>query len=115
MFYLIRHGQTDWNLFRRFNGVTETCLNQTGIEQAKRQAKALDGIKFDMCFCSPQRRAIQTGEILYKGKMILDGRLAEIICGEFEGMEENKASMELFWQVKVQLRNATRNGLKKER
>ena len=24
MIYLVRQGQTDWNLFRRFNGVTET-------------------------------------------------------------------------------------------
>ena len=99
MFYLIRQGQTDWNLFRRFNGVTETFLNQVGIEQAEKQANALKDIEFDMCFCSPQKRAIQIGEIVYKGKMILDKRLAEIICGEFEGTEENEASMKLFWQA----------------
>lgn len=93
MIYLVRQGQTDWNLFQRFNGVTETFLNQTGIEQARKQADELKNIKFDMCFCSPQIRAVQTGEIIYKGRMILDERLSEIVCGEFEGTEENGESM----------------------
>ena len=99
MIYLVRQGQTDWNLFRRFNGVTETFLNQNGIEQAKKQAEELKDIEFDICFCSPQMRAVQTGEIIYKGKMIRDERLSEIICGEFEGTEENGESMKLFLQA----------------
>lgn len=99
MIYLVRHGQTDWNLFKRFNGVTETFLNQTGIEQAKKQAEKLKNIEFDICFCSPQKRAVQTGKIIYEGKMVLDERLAEINCGEFEGAEENEESMKLFWQA----------------
>lgn len=99
MFYLIRHGPTDWNLFRKFNGVTETFLNQTGIEQARKQADTLKGIEFDMCFCSPQKHISITGEIIYRGKMTLDARLAEIICGEFEGTEGNEASMKLFWRA----------------
>ena len=99
MIYLVRQGQTDWNLFQRFNGVTETFLNQTGIEQARKQADELKNIKFDMCFCSPQIRAVQTGEIIYKGRMILDERLSEIVCGEFEGTEENGESMKQFLQA----------------
>ena len=67
-------------------------MNQNGIEQAKKQAEELKDIEFDICFCSPQMRAVQTGEIIYKGKMILDERLAEIDCGEFEGTEENGES-----------------------
>lgn len=30
MVYLVRHGQTDWNLLRKFNGITETDFNETG-------------------------------------------------------------------------------------
>ncbi|MEL7658889.1 MAG: histidine phosphatase family protein [Bacillota bacterium] len=29
MIYLVRQGQTDWNLLKKFNGRTETELNQT--------------------------------------------------------------------------------------
>lgn len=50
MIYLVRHGETDWNLFKRFNGMTETFLNETGLQQAKLQAKNLKDINFDACF-----------------------------------------------------------------
>ena len=60
MIYLVRQGQTDWNLFRRFNRVTETFLNQNGIEQAKKQAEELKDIEFDICFvvrkCVPSKQ-----------------------------------------------------------
>ena len=67
MIYLFRHGQTDWNLFKRCNGRTDTFLNKTGIEQAKIQVENLKNIGFDSCFCSPQSRARQFCEIIYTG------------------------------------------------
>jgi probable phosphoglycerate mutase len=88
MIYLVRHGQTDWNLFERFNGCTDTYLNQTGIAQAKLQAENLKSVGFDACFCSPLTRARQTCEIIYRGTIVFDDRLAEINAGEFEGADE---------------------------
>jgi broad specificity phosphatase PhoE len=99
MIYLVRQGQTDWNLFKKFNGVTDTLLNQTGISQAKLQAENLRSVSFDACFCSPQKRALQTCEIIYKGSIVLDDRLAEIDCGEFEGTDETAEALRLFWQA----------------
>ena len=99
MIYLMRHGQTDWNLFRRANGCTDTYLNQTGIEQAKSQAENLKNIHFDACFCSPQTRARQCCEIIYKGAILFDDRLTEINCGEFEGMEETAEMMKSFFEA----------------
>jgi broad specificity phosphatase PhoE len=99
MIYLVRQGQTDWNLFKKFNGCTDTELNQTGIAQAKLQAENLRSVSFDACFCSPQKRARQTCEIIYKGPSVFDDRLAEINCGEFEGTEETADAMKLFWQA----------------
>ena len=99
MIYLVRHGQTDWNLFKRINGCTDTYLNQTGIAQAKLQSENLKSISFDVCFCSPQTRARQFCEIMYKGPIMFDDRLAEINCGEFEGTEETTEAMTLFWQA----------------
>ncbi len=99
MLYLVRQGQTDWNLFKKFNGCTDTELNQTGIAQAKLQAKNLEDVSFDACFCSAQKRARQTCEIIYKGPIVLDDRLAEINCGDFEGKEETVDALTLFWKA----------------
>ena len=93
MIYLVWHGQTDWNLFKRANGITDTFLNITGLEQAKQLSEKLKDINFDACFCSPQTRARQFCEIIHKGPIIFDERLAEINCGEFEGMEETPEIM----------------------
>ncbi len=91
MIYIVRHGETDWNLFRRANGVTDTFLNQTGIAQSKLQAENLRNVSFDVCFCSPKTRARQTCEIIYQGPIVFDDRLAEINFGEFEGADETDA------------------------
>ncbi len=99
MIYLVRQGETDWNLFRKANGVTDTYLNHTGIAQAKLQAENLRSVSFDACLCSPQTRARQTCEITYKGPIVFDDRLAEIDCGEFEGKEETADTIKLGWQA----------------
>jgi broad specificity phosphatase PhoE len=98
MIYLVRQGETDWNLFKKANGVTDTLLNQTGITQAKLQAENLRNVNFDTCFCSPQTRARQTCEIIYKGPIVFDDRLVEINVGEFEGIEETPDIIKLLWQ-----------------
>jgi broad specificity phosphatase PhoE len=100
MIYLVRHGETDWNLFRKFNGVTDTLLNQTGIKQSKLQAENLKSVSFDACFCSPLTRARQTCEIIYPGPIVLDDRLAEINAGEFEGTDPTDVeAMKQLWQA----------------
>jgi len=99
MIYLLRHGQTDWNLFKRANGTTDTFLNKTGIEQAKMQAERLKDISFSVCFCSPLVRARQFCEFICKDMILFDDRLTEIDCGEFEGMEESAEMMKSFWQA----------------
>ena len=99
MIYLVRQGETDWNLFKRTNGVTDTFLNQTGIAQAKLQAENLRNVNFDACFCSSQTRARQTCEIIYQGSIVFDDRLVEINVGEFEGKEETAETMKLLWQA----------------
>ena len=88
MIYLVRQGQSDWNLFKRFNGITETYLNLTGIKQSKLIGKNLKDVSFDVCYCSPKKRTHQTCEFIYKGTIVHDERLVEIDCGKFEGTEE---------------------------
>ena len=68
---LVRHGQTDWNKERRFQGSSEVPLNPTGIEQARAAAEALRtdaasrwGSPWDVILTSPQLRARETAEII---------------------------------------------------
>ena len=96
---MVRQGQTDWNLHKKFNGITETTLNQIGVMQASRQADNLRHVVFDACFTSPQHRALQTCEIIWQGACIVDDRLAEINCGTFEGTAETADSMQQFWHA----------------
>lgn len=88
IFYLLRHGQTDWNIQRRYQGHIDIPLNEVGINQAKNAAKLLKGESFDQLFCSDLQRAIQTAnEVANNINLPIqkDSRLREINQGQWEG------------------------------
>ena len=60
--YLIRHGETDWNLNGRWQGHTDVPLNDIGLQQAKRLAQRLykERVHFDVLYSSDLTRAYQT-------------------------------------------------------
>ncbi|MDF2511055.1 MAG: hypothetical protein K0S04_921 [Herbinix sp.] len=62
--YLIRHGQTDWNLQGRFQGREDIELNETGIMQAKNCGLAIKDTTFQAVITSPLIRARKTAEII---------------------------------------------------
>ncbi len=57
---LWRHGQTAWNLERRFQGSTDIELTETGVGQARRAARLLASLKPDAIIASDLRRAAAT-------------------------------------------------------
>lgn len=63
-FYLVRHGETDWNKRRVIQGQMDIPLNATGEQQAKDAAQKLKHIKFDLAFSSDLLRAKRTTEII---------------------------------------------------
>ncbi len=63
-FYYIRHGQTDWNLERRYQGSKDIPLNKTGIIQAQAAVDSLKNCGITHIFSSPLRRARATADIL---------------------------------------------------
>ena len=86
--YVVRHGQTDWNVAGKCQGRTDIELNNTGIEQAKNTKGQLKKHNIDLIVCSPLKRAIKTAEIINeetKCNIIIDERLIERGCGEVEG------------------------------
>lgn len=84
--YLVRHGQTNWNLIKKFQGLRRVPINKVGKEQVKRLAKDLKGISFDVVYSSPVLRARQTAKILVpKHKIILNKDLRELDRRAHEG------------------------------
>jgi broad specificity phosphatase PhoE len=86
--FVVRHGQTDWNVARRYQGQKDIPLNIEGIRQAHSLATLLSGETFSAIYSSDLCRAMQTAQILQKGRnipIIPDQRLREIGFGEWEG------------------------------
>ena len=82
--YVIRRGQTDWNVAGKCQGRTDIELNSTGIEQAKKAKTQLKDYKIDLIICSPLKRARKTAEIINEAidcKIISDERIIERNCG----------------------------------
>lgn len=89
--WLVRHGQTDWNLVGRWQGQASNApgLNEGGFAQAKSLRDELAGRKFVAAYSSDLLRARQTAEIVMEphGLQVgLEPRLREMNLGVWEGM-----------------------------
>lgn len=86
---MIRHGETDWNIQRRFQGSSNNSLNQKGEDQANCLAGRLADESFDAIYVSDLTRAQQTAKIALGERFTqakLDMRLREVDFGKFEGL-----------------------------
>ena len=89
MLYLLRHGQTDWNLQKRLQGQIDIPLNDTGRQMAKDAAVKFHNIRYDVCWCSPLIRARETADLFLQGRDVpirYDDRIKEIGLGDYEGI-----------------------------
>jgi len=87
--FIVRHGQTDWNLEGRIQGNLDIPLNFTGIRQSKVFAESIIAEHYDAVFSSDLQRAIQTARIIadwLQIPVISDMRLREVNHGAWEGM-----------------------------
>ena len=86
--YVMRHGTTIWNERKITQGRSNNRLSSAGIEQTKQTAEKYKDIKFDVVYCSPLMRTVQTANLMnkfHKVKVIKDERLIEIDQGIFTG------------------------------
>lgn len=104
--FMIRHGQTDWNIQKRGQGKADISLNKTGIEQAKEISKKLKDEKIDIIICSPLKRAKKTAEIIsaeIQCPILYEEGISERDFGEFEGKQPTQFDCEAFWSYKKNL------------
>lgn len=90
MLYIMRHGKTDWNERHKLQGRTDVPLNRDGREMAENARLEYADVHFDVCYCSPLKRARETAEIVLRGRdvpIITDDRLMEMSFGVCEGSE----------------------------
>ncbi|WP_267245105.1 histidine phosphatase family protein [Streptomyces sp. PR69] len=90
---LWRHGQTSWNLERRFQGSTDIELTVTGLAQARRSARLLASLKPDAIVASDLKRAVATaGELAAITGLDIsyDAALRETYAGAWQGLTHDE-------------------------
>lgn len=101
---LTRHGQTDWNVELKIQGMTDIELNETGIKQAEKTREKLKNEKIDVIIASPLKRARKTAEIIAEGRdipLIIDKEIQERKFGEFEGKTPEEFDFDEIWNYKL--------------
>lgn len=88
--YLMRHGQTQFNVEHRVQGWCDSPLTEKGIEDAKAASRywAKQGIVFDHAYTSTQERASDTLELIVDMPYKRLKGLREWGFGVFEGQPE---------------------------
>ncbi|HEY0867594.1 MAG TPA: histidine phosphatase family protein [Fimbriimonas sp.] len=88
--FLVRHGQTEWNVAGRAQGHTDIPLDAVGVEQARRLGRAFEGASLDRLLSSDLLRCRQTVEPVSRatGSAVEESPdLRERSFGEWEGLD----------------------------
>ena len=91
--YFVRHGQTIWNVEKRFQGLSDSPLTELGITQAKLLGEKLKNIKFDKFYSTSLKRANDTANYI-KGnreqEVEIFNDFVEISMGDMEGIQQEE-------------------------
>ena len=82
--YIVRHGETEWNVIKRFQGQLNTPLTEKGMKKLVETGKKLKNILFDQVYTSELGRTVASAEIIlnenngYKNNKLELKKLAEL-------------------------------------
>ena len=82
--YIVRHGETEWNVIKRFQGQLNTPLTKKGIKKLKETGKELEDVTFEEVYTSELERTVNSAEIIlnenrgYKNNKLKLKKLAEL-------------------------------------
>ncbi len=88
--YIMRHGETEWNVLRKLQGIADIPLNEKGRKLARVTGQALRDVAFDRVITSPLQRAKETAKLVIGDRDLPweeDPRIQEICFGAMEGMQ----------------------------
>lgn len=100
--YIIRHGQTDFNVRQVVQGRgVNSDLNDEGMRQAKLFFKAHQEIKFDVVYTSSLKRTWQTVDSFISKKIphLVRAAIDEIDWGIFEGVEHHPDLQKTYYDI----------------
>jgi broad specificity phosphatase PhoE len=86
--YLVRHGESEWNAASRMQGQLDSPLTPLGLEHARGSARLLARLGVDAMFASPLGRVRQTVDIINEELSLeaaFDDRLKEWSAGDWSG------------------------------
>ena len=95
--YLVRHGETDWNQDGIIQGHSDPPLNERGLETARSLALRLSSCSISAAYSSDLARAIETVKVMVEGRPVpteADRDLREFSYGEWEGLTLHEARAE---------------------
>jgi 2,3-bisphosphoglycerate-dependent phosphoglycerate mutase len=82
--YIVRHGETEWNLIKKFQGQLDSPLTENGIKIMKDTGNKLKNIIFSRVYTSELGRAVKSAEIIlnkninYKNDKIEIKKMSEL-------------------------------------
>ena len=88
IFYIVRHGETEWNRVKRMQGQTDIPLAEEGVRLAKLSGTHMRQLPIDLIISSPLGRAVETAKLMTAGRgipILTDARIQEISFGDWEG------------------------------
>lgn len=96
--YVVRHGQTYFNIYNKLQGWSNSPLTQKGIDGAVETGKRLADTHFDAAYCSDTTRAMDTAKIILQENHASDVKepqtamnFREEFYGYFEGNDMSQA------------------------
>lgn len=98
--YMVRHGETYFNMFARLQGWSDTPLTEKGEEDAAKVGRELAPLQIDYLFSSDLKRAVDTARILIKNhpkstitEPTQSKLFREVFYGSFEGHSNEEGAI----------------------
>jgi broad specificity phosphatase PhoE len=92
--YLVRHGESEGNVKKVFQGWLDKPLTSKGIRQAQLLAEYFKGASISAFYSSSLSRAYETAKILaqaHNAQVTVINDMKELNCGEWQGLSRDQA------------------------